>query len=52
MQFFDAHNHLQDDRFAGRQDELVAAAAQTGVTRMVVNGTRATDWPLVAALAR
>ncbi len=52
MTFFDAHNHLQDDRFAGRQAELVAASRAAGVARMVVNGSCETDWPQVAALAR
>ena len=38
MKFYDAHNHLQDDRFAGRQAELLAACEKAGVVRMVVNG--------------
>ena len=52
MNFYDAHNHLQDDRFAGRQNELLAACAKAGVTRMVVNGACEGDWPQVLALAR
>lgn len=52
MKFYDAHNHLQDDRFASRQAELVAACVEEGVARMVVNGAAETDWPAVAALAR
>lgn len=52
MKFYDAHNHLQDERFADRQDELVAVARDAGVERMVVNGTCAQDWPKVAELAR
>jgi TatD DNase family protein len=52
MTFHDAHNHLQDDRFAGRQAELVAASHAAGVARMVVNGSCEADWPQVAALAR
>ncbi|MCX6895002.1 MAG: TatD family hydrolase [Verrucomicrobia bacterium] len=52
LRFYDAHNHLQDDRFGGRQAELLAACAQTGVARMVVNGACETDWPQVLALAR
>jgi len=52
MKFYDAHNHLQDDRFAGRQSELLAACAQAGVARMVVNGACESDWPQVLALAR
>jgi TatD DNase family protein len=52
MRFRDAHNHLQDERFGGRQDELLAVAAQAGVGRMVVNGACEADWPQVADLAR
>jgi TatD DNase family protein len=52
MSWFDAHNHLQDDRFAGRQPELIAQCEQAGIVRMVVNGACETDWPQVLALAR
>ena len=52
LRFYDAHNHLQDERFGGRQAELVAACAQTGVARMVVNGACETDWPPILALAQ
>ena len=52
MKYYDAHNHLQDDRFGGRQSELLAACAQAGVVRMVVNGACEADWPQVLALAR
>jgi TatD DNase family protein len=52
MTFYDAHNHLQDDRFSGRQSELLAACEQAGVARMVVNGACESDWPQVLALAR
>jgi TatD DNase family protein len=52
MKFYDAHNHLQDDRFAGRQGELLAACGKAGITRMVVNGACEADWPHVLALAR
>lgn len=52
MNLYDAHNHLQDDRFAGRQAELLAACAEAGVVRMVVNGACESDWPQVHALAR
>lgn len=52
MKFYDAHNHLTDDRFAGRQSELLTVCEKVGVTRMVVNGTCERDWPQVLALAR
>lgn len=49
---YDAHNHLQDDRFGGRQAELLAACRQAGVARMVVNGACEEDWPQVLTLAQ
>ena len=52
MKFYDAHNHLQDDRFGGRQKELLTACEKAGVVRMVVNGACESDWPQVLALAR
>ena len=52
MKFYDAHNHLQDARFDGRQNELLAACEKVGITRMVVNGACESDWPQVLALAR
>ena len=52
MKFYDAHNHLQDDRFAGRQSELLVACEKSGIARMVVNGACESDWPQVLALAR
>lgn len=52
MRLYDAHNHLQDERFGGRQTELLAACAAEGVARMVVNGACEEDWPTVLALAR
>ena len=52
MKFYDAHNHLQDDRFAGRQNELLAACEGAGVALMVVNGACESDWPQVLSLAR
>ena len=51
MPLCDAHNHLHDPRFGGRQAELVAALRDAGVARCVVNGTRPDDWPAVARLA-
>ena len=50
--FYDAHTHLQDDRFGGRQAELLAACREAGVSRMVVNGACEEDWPQVLALAK
>lgn len=47
----DAHNHLQDSRFQGRQAEIVATMKEEGLTGCVVNGTCEEDWPEVAGLA-
>lgn len=52
MRFYDAHNHLQDDRFAGQQAALVQTCREAGVAGMVVNGSSADDWDAVAVLAR
>lgn len=52
MKLFDAHNHLQDERFNGRQPELLAASKRAGVAQMVVNGSCEQDWPQVLELAR
>ena len=51
MRLYDAHNHLQDDRFGGRQDELMLVGLSVGIARMVVNGSSESDWPNVLALA-
>lgn len=52
LRLYDAHNHLQDERFGGRQAELLTACARAGVVRMVVNGSCEADWPRVLALAK
>ena len=51
MRYCDAHNHLHDERFGGRQEEFLAACRAAGIVRMVVNGSCEQDWPHVAALA-
>jgi TatD DNase family protein len=43
---------LQDDRFGGRQSELLSESEKMGVAKMVVNGACESDWPQVLALAR
>ncbi len=52
MRLYDAHNHLQDERFGGQAELLAAAASAQGVVRMVVNGSCEADWPQVRALAQ
>ncbi len=47
----DAHVHLQDPRFESDRESVVARARDAGVTGMVCNGTRESDWPLVRELA-
>ncbi len=47
----DAHNHLQDPRFEGIREDLIATMLTHGVSRCVVNGTSPEDWPQVAQLA-
>jgi TatD DNase family protein len=49
--FIDAHNHLQDARFDGVRDELLAECATRGVSCSVVNGTSPADWQSVLDLA-
>lgn len=51
LPYVDAHNHLQDERFADRRDDIVRVALEAGVTRMVVNGSCEADWPVVGSLA-
>lgn len=50
VRLYDAHNHLQDERFTDPAG-LVAKAAEQGVVRMVVNGACEEDWPGVRELA-
>lgn len=52
LRLCDAHNHLQDERLGGRQEELIAICRAEGIVAMVVNGACEADWPAVAALAR
>ena len=52
LRLYDAHNHLQDERFGGRQTELLSVAAREGVTCVVVNGSCEGDWPQVLELAQ
>lgn len=48
---YDAHNHLQDSRFNGMREQVIAEMRAAGVRRCVVNGTCPDDWPQVAELA-
>ena len=48
----DAHNHLQDPRFNGHTNNIVAAMKEVGIATCVVNGTEPSDWTAVADLAQ
>lgn len=48
----DAHNHLQDPRLPPLDGAMVASLRALGIRQAVVNGTRESDWPDVARLAR
>lgn len=48
----DAHVHLQDDALRDRLEGVLQRASEQGVTRLICNGTRESDWGTVARLAR
>ena len=48
---YDAHNHFHDARLAPYRSEILSALAALDFGGAVVNGTRESDWPEVAALA-
>ena len=50
MRLFDAHNHLQDNRFPDDTASMLAECTEAGLFRMVVNGTRESDWDMVCLL--
>jgi len=52
MNFYDAHNHMQDVRLRPHLEPIIAATRAEAVKRMVVNGARESDWPDVRDLAR
>jgi TatD DNase family protein len=52
MRYFDAHNHLQDERLALHWEQIAVQLPALGVVRGVVAGSGEEDWPQVAELAR
>lgn len=44
MELIDSHCHLDDDRYDGCRDDVLARAAAAGVGRMVVPATTANRW--------
>lgn len=51
MNFFDAHNHLQDERLGSAVSGLRAVAEVEHIGAMVVNGSSSGDWADVLELA-
>lgn len=49
--FIDAHLHLQDPRFTGKTEQVIAHAAIAGVCRLFCNATAESDWPRIIELA-
>jgi len=52
MNFYDAHNHLQDPRLKPHLTAIMSAARAEPIAKMVVNGSCEEDWPDVLELAR
>jgi len=48
---YDAHNHLQDERLAGIQQDISDIFVQENIRGIVVNGSCEDDWPAVRDLA-
>ena len=44
MELIDSHCHLDDDRFDGQRDEVLARAAAAGISSMVIPATTANRW--------
>lgn len=49
--FIDSHLHLQDRRFAGKIDKVIANAATSGICKLFCNATRESDWSFILNLA-
>ena len=47
----DAHLHLQDKRFAGLAEIIIARAQAAGVRRLFCNAVDEADWPVIGRLA-
>jgi TatD DNase family protein len=52
VKFYDAHNHLQDQRLKPQLPAIMLGVRGEPIARMVVNGSCEEDWPDVLALAR
>ncbi len=51
MKFYDAHNHLQDERLQPHLDGIIEASRASTIAKMVVNGSCEEDWQAVLSLA-
>ena len=51
MNYYDAHNHLQDAELIPHYGRVFADLASAGVKRVVANGSSELDWPNIAQLA-
>ena len=51
MKLTDAHCHLQDPRLGPHLDRALEQCRSSGIHRWIINGTRESDWPAVAALS-
>ena len=52
MRLFDAHNHLQDVQFNNNQHQIMSDCKDSGLIKMVTNGTSELDWEAVSTLAK
>ncbi len=51
IRFIDAHLHLQDKRFFGQADLIIARAETVGVSRFFCNATSEKDWQDIREMA-
>lgn len=51
MRYYDAHNHLHDERLDACRTAAILDLERLGICCSVVNGTREADWDAVAKLA-
>lgn len=52
VEWFDSHNHLQDERLAPHREAVLERASNAGVTGMLCCGSAESDWATVRDLAR
>src|SRR3989344_4620227 len=52
MEFVDTHCHLQFEKYAGREDEILTNASRQGVKRLICVGTTLDDSHSAAELAK